>query len=62
MADENADTPGKVNWHWADEQIVEEQTVGRKSALNDAFKVLLFFADDLIVALVVAYVIYRLLR
>jgi hypothetical protein len=60
MAEAGVDSGKDIDWHWADEQLIETSKGPDKTFIKRALGVLLFFADEMIVALVILYLIYRI--
>jgi hypothetical protein len=53
---------GEVNWQWADELQKIDSAGTKKPLVKRVFGIVLFFADEVIVLLVIAYILYRLFR
>ena len=50
----------KVDWHWADEQLETPRAEKPNSKLREAGKWALFFVDEAVLILILAYIVYRL--
>jgi hypothetical protein len=47
-------------WNWADEELRPKETVKKASSLRSLAKMILFFADEAVVLVILAYLLYKL--